>query len=221
MAKGDGTPLAAQDAVSVALRPYDDSGREAFAAIYEESFPPSEREDTGELLASLDGGTRRCWLAWVDGVPVGLAVVFRLEGPPVEFLEYFAVSRDRRSRGLGASMLTRLRPELEGAEAVLFEVERPQDATGAEREIRERRIAFYLRNGAAIVECAPNYRAPDLEDDTKTVPFTLMWLPLAEGAPPAPAGSLLRRSVVAVLTQSYGLDSADPLVDAVADDLAC
>lgn len=220
MAQSDGTPLAEPDANSLALRPYEDSARDAFAAIYEESFPPSERDDTGELLAGLDG-RRRCWMAWEGGVPVGLAVVFRLEGLPVEFLEYFAVDSRLRSRGLGASMLARLRPELEGAEAVLFEVERPQDATGAERAIRERRINFYLRNGATIVECAPNYRAPDLADETKTLPFTLMWLPLAAGAPPAPAGSLLRRSVVAVLTQSYGLDSADPLVDAIADDLAC
>jgi GNAT superfamily N-acetyltransferase len=220
MAQSDSMPLAAPDAVSVALRPYDESGREAFAAIYEESFPPTEREDTGELLASVDGARRRCWLGWVDGVAVGLAVVFRLEGTPVEFLEYFAVERDRRSRGLGASMLARLRPELDGAEGVLFEVERPHDATGAERELRERRISFYLRNGATIVECAPNYRAPDLADGAKTVPFTLMWLPLAAGAP-VPTGSLLRRCVVAVLTQAYGLDPADPLVGAVATDLAC
>ena len=222
MTQSDGTPLAAPtDAVSVALRPYDDSAREAFAAIYEESFPASEREDTGELLDAVDGTRRRCYLAWVDGVPVGLAVLFRLEGPSIEFLEYFAVERGRRSRGIGAAMLAQLRPVLDGAEGVLFEVERPQDAIGAEREVRERRIAFYLRNGTTIVECAPDYRAPDLADDGKTVPYSLMWLPLAAGAPPAPAGSLLRRCVVAVLTQSYELDPDDQLVVAVADGIAC
>jgi GNAT superfamily N-acetyltransferase len=208
--------------VAVELRPVDGRDprvRDAFAAIYEESFPPSEREDTAALLASLDG-RRRGYLAWTDGDPVGLAVVFRLEGPRVEFLEYLAVEARRRSRGVGARMLEQLRPELDGADGVLFEVERPEDATGPAREVCERRIAFYLRNGAVVVECAPRYLAPDLEDKSKTVPYTLLWIPLADDAP-APAGARLRESVRAVLTQSYGLDEDDPLVAEVADGLAC
>lgn len=80
-------------------------------------------------------------------------------------------------------------------------------------------IDFYQRNGAAIVDCAPLYRAPATNSGA-TLPFTLMWLPV-RGAPPRVAGDLLRGCVEAILAQSYGLDPSSPIVRQVLGDLAC
>jgi GNAT superfamily N-acetyltransferase len=193
----------------------------AFAAIYEESFPASERDATDDLLASIEAGRRDGYVASEDGVTVGMAVVLRLEGPPVAFLEYIAVDPRRRSRGIGADMLRQLRLELGGLAGILLELEPPEGASGEERVTRERRLDFYLRNGAAIVDCAPRFRAPNLERPDEQIAFTLVWLPLAREGEPPPSGPFLRESVAAILTQSYELDAADPLVAEVVADLAC
>jgi ribosomal protein S18 acetylase RimI-like enzyme len=196
-----------------------------FAEIYEASFPPSERDETAGLIASIEAGERLCFLARRDGVVVGLAVVFRLNGPSVAFLEYLAVAPNERSAGIGSSMLAHLQTHLktggEDVVGVLFEVDPPAEADGAERALRERRVGFYLRHGASVVECAPRYRAPNLIREDETVNFTLIWLPVADEAPTELAGSFLQRCVEAVLTQSYALSRDDPLVREVVSELAC
>lgn len=192
-----------------------------FSSIYEASFPPAERDDTGQLIASIEAGERSCYLASLDGSVVGLAVIFPLDGVGIAFLEYMAVDETHRDRGIGSAMLVSLHEQLNEARGIVLEAERAQDADGDERRLRERRIAFYVRNGYVEVECAPHYRAPDLEQDDATVAFTLCWRPLADGVPAQLSGDLLRRCVTAILTQSYELDPDDPLVEGVLADLAC
>jgi ribosomal protein S18 acetylase RimI-like enzyme len=201
----------------------DDAAR--FAAIYEESFPPSERDDTADLIASVEAGERLCYLARLDGAIIGLAVALALEGARAVFLEYLAVDANERNAGLGGAVLTHLRTHLGadagGAPLMLFEVEPPDEAEGAERTLRERRIGFYERHGATVVECAPRYRAPNLEREQETVPFTLLAIRLTAEGPASLSGPELRDCIFAILTESYGLGSDDPLVKDVVDDLAC
>jgi ribosomal protein S18 acetylase RimI-like enzyme len=198
---------------------------ERFAAIYEKSFPASERDETADLLASVEAGERLCYLARLDGEVVGVAVALALDGPSVVFLEYLAVDPSKRNGGIGGTILGHLRAHLEadsgGATFMVFEVESPEEADGAERALRERRIGFYRRHAAAIVQCAPRYRAPNLERENETVPYVLLSVPLTAAAPAALSGERLRRCVNAILTQSYGLAPDDPLVREVVDDLAC
>jgi hypothetical protein len=202
---------------------HEDESR--FTEIYETSFPPSERDETADLVASIQAGERLCFLARRDGVVVGLAVVFRLNEPSVAFLEYMAVAASERNAGIGGSIFTQLQTDLradgEDPVGILFEVDPPEEADGAERVLRERRVDFYLRHGASVVECAPRFRAPNLSREDETVNLTLMWLPLAGGAPTELAGSFLRRCVEAVLTESYALGRDDQLVREVVDELAC
>lgn len=196
-----------------------------FAAIYEASFPPSERDETSDLVASIDAGERLCYLAARDGTVVGIAVAFALDGGSIAFLEYLAVDPSERNAGVGGAILDHLRarlgPEVGATVGMVWEVEPPLEVEGAERALRERRIEFYKRHSASVVECAPRYRAPNLESDDEVMNYTLMWVPLAVDAAPTLTGDLLHRCVTAILTQSYGLASDDPLVQAVLDDLAC
>ncbi|MGD0449245.1 MAG: GNAT family N-acetyltransferase [Candidatus Dormibacteria bacterium] len=197
---------------------------ESFTHIYEESFPPSEREDVGGLLDSIASGERLCYLAISADRLVGLAVLLPLRAAPVAFLEYLAVDATLRRQGIGGRMLDHLSAALPEAathpEGILLEVEPVDTEDAEERRNRVRRIALYERKGATVVECAPRYRAPDLVDDTATLPYTLMWLPLP-GGPREPRGALLRDAMRAVLTESYQLDATDPLVAQVVDGLTC
>jgi ribosomal protein S18 acetylase RimI-like enzyme len=202
-----------------------DSGlADRFAEIYELSFPPSERDDTADLLASIGAGERLCYIARRDGELIGFAVVFSLDGLSIALLEYLAVAPQERDAGVGGALLTHLRTNLgsdSGATGMVLEVEPPDEAHGEEGTLRERRLGFYLRHGATVVECAPLYRTPNLEGKDETVPFTLLWVPLSSGASAELAGTQLRRCVEAILTESYELSRDDPLVREVVDDLAC
>jgi ribosomal protein S18 acetylase RimI-like enzyme len=202
-----------------------DSGvADRFAEIYELSFPPSERDDTEDLVASIAAGERLCYIARRNGELIGFAVAFSLDGLSVALLEYLAVAPQERNAGVGGALLTHLRTNLGsdgGALGMVLEVEPPQEADGEESTLRERRIGFYLRHGASVVRCAPRYRTPNLEREDETVPFTLLWVPLSTEAPAELAGGHLRRCVEAILTESYELSRDDPLVREVVDDLAC
>ncbi len=198
-----------------------------FASIYESSFPACERDATSSLVQSIESGDRTCDVALLNGDLVGLAVTKPFTIPGTAALEYIAVDAVRRDQGIGALLLRNLRTRFnEGADSAvrgggwIFEVE-PPDASEkrAERDLRRRRIGFYQRNAATIIECAPAYRAPDLERPG-TLPYLLMWLPAAPSSAP-PAGALLRDLVVAVLIESYELDPEDPLVGQVLDGLVC
>ena len=204
---------------------FDEADAERFAAIYEQSFPSWERGDTQELIASIESGERLCYLARANGDVIGLAAALVLDGTPTAFLEYLAVDVEHRSAGVGGRLMSHLRGQLgsdaRGVSGVVLEVDPPWAVEGDERVLRERRIGFYLRHGATVVDCAPRYRTPNLEREGETVPFTLLWLPVDPGAPQALAGDRLRDSVHAILTQSYELSPDDPLVRKAVDELAC
>jgi acetyltransferase (GNAT) family protein len=199
------------------------SDRSSFARIYEESFPRSERDDTQALLASIEAGSRFCMVAHRNHELIGLAVLLPLAELDIQFLEYFAIDSRLRSLGIGAQFLGHLGTELRStpspALGIVFEVDQPEHADGAERRLRQRRIEFYMRNSAVLVECAPAYKAPNLEHEG-TLPSSLMWLPLNPHIPRL-GGDLLKKCVLAILTQSYELRSDDPLVHDVISELIC
>jgi ribosomal protein S18 acetylase RimI-like enzyme len=199
----------------------DDAAR--FAAIYETSFAARERGDTAELLADVESGRRRCDVAREAGELIGFALALPLAGTGIAFLEFLAIDAERRNAGLGGRLLAHLQESLaaSGTRGLVLEVEPPWAVDGTERELRERRVAFYERHGAAVVECAPAYRTPDLADAARRVPFTLLWSPLDAAAPRILEGEPLRQCVRAILTQSYELDPGDPLVDEVVAALDC
>jgi ribosomal protein S18 acetylase RimI-like enzyme len=201
----------------------DDTSGRRFLEIYEEAFWGPTVTRRPRLLASIAAGERSCFIARRDGELVGFAVVFELAPLAFGFLESLAVAVAERNAGIGGRLLDHVGEQLraDGARGVLLEVDRPADAAGDERALRERRIGFYERHRAALVDCAPRYRAPDLNDERLTVPYSLMWLPLASGAPARLRGPELSRAIEAILVQSYGLEPDDPRVAEVVGELAC
>lgn len=195
-----------------------------FRAIYEEAFPPEERDEFDSLAASIRGGERRCLIARTGGVLTGFAVSLPLVAVPVALLEYLAVDATARSQGIGAALFSEVITQAQRwtppARGVLLEVERVEDApTAEERRQRERRIAFYARHECVTIECAPAYETPSLQGPG-LIPYTLLWAPLPGGAP-VPRGEFLAACIRAVLTESYELAGEDPLVQRVLSRLDC
>jgi GNAT superfamily N-acetyltransferase len=197
-----------------------------FTAIYEASFPEPERDDVRSLLSGIAAGRRTCYLALDGSAVTGLAVLVTLPRSSVRYLEYLAVSPPARSLGIGGRFMNRLRAELAAPDAgavappgIVWEVEVPDEVGGDERELRRRRIEFYLRHGAGLVDCAPEYRAPSLSG-AGPLRFLLMWLPGPAG-PARLEGRPLSGIAGEILTWGYGLEARDPLVTSVLAGLSC
>jgi GNAT superfamily N-acetyltransferase len=187
---------------------------EDFARIYEESLPAGEREPTDQVVAAIARGDMVCFAA-MDGEHLrGLSVLRMLRGPAegIHFLVYLAVDKDYRSGGAGAKLLAACIEQLRPKHGVVLEVEDSRDTHATNIDQRKARVAFYQRNGGAIVQGAPNYRVPDSAHVDQTLTMQLMWIP--SGGMAVLTGDLLSACVVALLTQGYGLQANEPLVRA-------
>ncbi|MFN2284518.1 MAG: GNAT family N-acetyltransferase [Anaerolineae bacterium] len=128
--------------------------------LYETAFPPSERMLVSFYLCLLrekrDGLHQHHHLLSVqrEGVFVGLAHYVVVAEHHLAWLWMFAVTPEARNQGVGAAIYGEVVQRLPaGTVAMLIEVERPDLAhTEVERALAERRIAFYRRQGALLLE---------------------------------------------------------------------
>jgi len=112
-------------------------------AINEESFPEYERNSLDDLYAS-DTSEKLDMLGIYDNdTIVGFFTVRKYEN--IRYLAYFAVSRDKRSSGIGSQAIQRLKERYHGTQ-IVTEFETP-DISYDNNAMRLRRRDFYLRNG--------------------------------------------------------------------------
>ena len=187
--------------------------RDQLRAIYHDSFPVHERADFAFLVDSIAAGERWFFTATRGDELFGFAIIVPYVARDVHLLEYLAVARQARSAGIGGVLLKHSvdAPRANGSIAgILLEVEHDDDGDADERALRARRIAFYERNGARLVEGVPNYRVP-LIGCTGTMRMKLLWLAVDANVE-APRGGKLRECVAGILERSYGLREEDALV---------
>jgi GNAT superfamily N-acetyltransferase len=150
---------------SISFQPIDSLHHPLFTSwldLYETAFPPEERilvsafvemlqqKEAGrtmdvELLAAINASHELVGVAFYDIHPQwGLATLW-----------YMAVNSHIRSQGLGSQIYQEIiqRAKAAGCQAMFFEVEIPELAhTPETKALAERRICFYQRNGAKILQ---------------------------------------------------------------------
>ncbi|MCX7839761.1 MAG: GNAT family N-acetyltransferase [Anaerolineae bacterium] len=186
---------------------------EQLNTIYLDSFPPYERADFLFLLQSIRAGERWLFTALQNDNVLGLAILVPFIARGIHLLEYLAVARDARGHGIGGRLLEHVVDVARATRTVrgiVIEVEHDEEGDATERVVRQRRIAFYARHGACVVDAAPQYRAP-LADRVGVMRIKLLWLPIATDAT-APRGDELRECITGIFTKSYGLDVNDRLL---------
>ena len=123
--------------------------------LYEErlrdDFPPDELKPLWIIERAIARGEYVCYGAAEGEQTLAYAFFVRLEfsNGTCALLDYYAVRKDLRGKGMGGGFLQALiAGPLKGMTCVLLEVDDPDCAADAqERMIRERRLRFYLRNG--------------------------------------------------------------------------
>lgn len=138
----------------VILRPFEGTDKAAYAAIYEASFPLSERKPLSYMT---DAPTGDCYELLTVSTPktsvAGLVILAyaTVEGRDFALLDYLAVTPACRGSGIGHAVLALVKAHCRARGARLFlEIEAPDDrADNAEQRIR--RKAFYQSCG--LDEC--------------------------------------------------------------------
>lgn len=158
-----------------------------YRELLEPAFPPDEL-DPLELIRSGvlgEGETPILALAAQDdsGSLLGCVIGYPDEPAAVLLIGYLAVRGDRRSRGIGSALLEGAREAWYDAPTcnlVVAEIEDPR-FHHSEGEDTERRVSFYVREGAELVG-AP-YFQPRLGEDAERI-YDMLLIVLA-GKPSA------------------------------------
>jgi GNAT superfamily N-acetyltransferase len=210
-----------QRAPAADIRAIDDLdtplGQEALA-IYEQAFPETERDPVENIAASLKNSDPETavshFRALIDqDAVVGFTYFSSYKEYYLGYLKFIAVRAELRGKRYGPLLvkdaIRQLRADGRRATGwpylgLVLEVERPEATENEqEREIRERRIRFYQRNGAVMIENL-DYVAPPVAPGQPSLPFHLMVL---RAVPKYGMQRWLRpTAVTALLVEGYGED---------------
>ena len=179
--------------------------------ILREAISP-ETQLPSEKLLHLVAGRKYQLFSYGDVQEVaGMALVYFPEGLPLIWLDYFAIRSDLRGQGLGSDLfreIARLASEhAPPLDWLLFEVDDDRGEDPDRQVASERRIAFYNRLGARLLQNV-SYRFPSAFGEP--VPMRLMAYRLRQAAILTP--EMLRRAVADVFAHIHGRTTDDPLL---------
>lgn len=193
--------------------------------MYETAFSRAERLPVDNLIASLN---ERIGLDWINHfwilteaeTVLGLAIFSYFRSTRLALLKYLAIQSEIRGQGYGSllfrgvlSQVWRDAIESDGRRplGLCFEVKRPQAASNPEEQrLRQRRIAFYERQGAHIVKQI-NYDGPSLYDGMPPLRCQVMFRPIPFRRTTLSQGELATITRV-IISQSYLLEPDDPYI---------
>ncbi|MCC8075121.1 MAG: GNAT family N-acetyltransferase [Clostridiales bacterium] len=114
-----------------------------------EDFPRGERRPLFAMEKMRKAGRYDCYGYYRDDKLIAYACYILPQSGSYALLDYFAVVPELRGQGIGGEFLRSLKGTVSAKSGVFIEAESPDSAKSEdERQIRERRIRFYLSNGA-------------------------------------------------------------------------
>lgn len=149
--------------------------RDLYARRMPEDFPPDEIKPLAVIERAMSEGRYTCYGYFEgDAIP---AYAFFVVHKNIALLDYYAVARELRSRGIGSRFMQALiAGPLQALDMTLLESEDPACARDAvDLATRSRRLQFYMKNGLTDT----GVRATVFH-----VPYVVLSLPI--GAPPTP-----------------------------------
>ena len=192
-------------------------------SLYQVSFPKEEQTPVEQLINGirlraqgnlpLDHRTH-FWASVQEERVTGISIYSYVKNARLGFLYYLATQPELRGKGLGGWLFKKTAElcqedalSLGGKSALglVWEVERPDHGKNYEEQtLRQRRIIFYQRNGAILLEDI-DLVAPPLSEGLPPVSYYLMFLPTPGSSPVIDQG--LKMSILdVILIHGYGLE---------------
>jgi len=167
----------------------------AWKRMYYDSFPDNERMSEQYFLRMFSEKANRetddkhvlimCEGQGAGTKPVGMAYYELERDLSIAFLWYLAIHQGIRNKGYGTAFYTELvtRMRNDGAKLLVFEVEVPELAEARSAEDAEwarRRIAWYRRQGARVLEGVEYYQRVDTREASTRMLLMLQYLVLMD-----------------------------------------
>lgn len=134
--------------------------------LYMRAFPAAERKPFSMILRTRRRGNAEILtIEAADGTFAGEAITVQCGS--LVLVDYFAVSEEKRGCGVGSAAL-RLLQERYAGKTVFLEIESTKAENVPNRAQREKRKAFYLRNG---LSCMP-FRAVEFGVEMEILTFS-------------------------------------------------
>ncbi len=161
--------------------------------LYNQSFPACERQSESLIIERIATEIHQLIAAIKDNELAAMSICRTISNSSFVLLDYLAVSPQFRGQSVGSQLLKNLTKKLTYENHLILEVEDPR--YGKNREERIKRIQFYLKNGAVILN-GVNYLLPPLDGGSPS-PMWLMMAPCNKNA------FLQKQTVVQLIDQLY------------------
>lgn len=125
--------------------------RIAFVADLQEAFPPAELKPLRSMEELMDAGLYDPWVMEDEaGQTLGYALLWKHGGGKYLLIDYLCVPARLRNGGVGARLLREVFAQYAAGTVFIAESEAPTGDAAAD-EMIHRRLGFYRRNGAKIL----------------------------------------------------------------------
>ena len=158
--------------------------------IYLECFPINERQTEQTIIERVQQGRNQMYAGSINGEIVFMALLWPLHGTEFTLVDYLATSNKHRGKNIASLFMQELRQQ---QKYFLLEVEDP--AFGNNTAQRQKRIDFYLKNGARILKDV-SYVLPPVQGNTPTEMLLMIF-------PGYKTKTISRQVVQALIIQVY------------------
>jgi hypothetical protein len=116
--------------------------------IYIDSFPSSERQSLATIAYRINCSKCKMIALVENNFVLGMAIIWKFSNDRIGLIDYIAIEKNNRNRGLGGLLLTSILNEEVKIDYWAIEIEHPNYGTNIME--RKQRLRFYLTNGARI-----------------------------------------------------------------------
>ena len=163
------------------LKEYSPAAVAQIEAIYDKSFPREERKPFFYIENALQRDHYHVFVMRRTSEQkeiIAFSLMPSLRTSNAMYIEYYAVASELRGQGIGSVLFRELVAYLKekGSTAIVWEVDPPKQVG----DDNTRRIVFYERLGAHVIEGVPHYGMPNYFKGHDIIPFKLMWISLRD-----------------------------------------
>jgi len=137
--------------------------------IYNESFPSNEKQPISLIKKRITELKSKLFVGLLNEEVIGMALLWDFKELEFVLLDYMAVAKEHRNNKYGTELFKYLTNTINDCNKYMV-IEVENYLFGNNKDIRKKRINFYLRNGAYVLNEVP-YMLPSLDD---TLPTEMM-----------------------------------------------
>jgi GNAT superfamily N-acetyltransferase len=182
--------------------------------IYAASFPEHERRSFASIETTIISGKSRLIIGSMNGRVVLMALLYPLAGTTFMLLDYLAISKEHRGRGLGQKFISSLLDIIDGTglKHLLVEVENPHID---DDDAKTRRARFYKRLGFREI-AGLRYLLPPLQGTSCT---EMILMVLSKEDEYSMDRVMIKDAIVLIFEELYGRGEDDDILSSIMEDL--